>query len=590
MIVCLAWAWLLLARQAASALVPLSRLPLRTRGPHIIGADGQRVRLYCVNWYGAYMSMRVNNGLNKQPRQEIAARIAELGFNCVRLPYGLDMIYDESLQVADPNASLAANPDLKGLSPFEVFDATLEALTDQGLLVILNNHVSGSGWCCGNNDGEGLWYTDEYPESVWMDHLALMTARYRNNSLVVGYDLRNELRPTVLGMPNWGSGDAALDWAMAAVKGAKRVLSENEDMLIIITGLNYGLFLCDVPRQPVHVTEPLLRGRTVYTAHEYDWVTFHTQIRGYIEDYMLAWCGFFLLLVLISFLLARQRQQGSYDEESRIVKFLNFCCCTDSNCGACQQCLPQPPGVCAEPDVFVGAIVMLLALFCIAITQTFVNKCDRDGLLLDIFTRALAALGFAASWLFWARAALKAFAARQRRILPPPLAVELPSPEAGNARDELGNARELAASTAQSQQSAQSRSHFSGTRLRYSCVIVLAVAAISWLVGLWAWYGRFEVYERELDARWGFLMNGQLDESASAPVWMGEFGTATNTLWWRHFIRYLREKEVDWAYWAFNGEKRTGEDETFGIVQQDSITVRHDWKMQDLQSLMGMDA
>ena len=49
-------------------------------------------------------------------------------------------------------------------------------------MVILNNHVSKSMWpliymgsvgwelrCCSLSDGEGLWYTKEYPEELWLE-------------------------------------------------------------------------------------------------------------------------------------------------------------------------------------------------------------------------------------------------------------------------------------------------------------------------------------------------------------------------------------------------------------------------------------
>ena len=49
----------------------------------------------------------------------------------------------------------------------EVFDATVEGLTNEGLIVILNNHNSKAGWCCSEQDGEGLWYTHDYPEDMW---------------------------------------------------------------------------------------------------------------------------------------------------------------------------------------------------------------------------------------------------------------------------------------------------------------------------------------------------------------------------------------------------------------------------------------
>jgi hypothetical protein len=48
--------------------------------------------------------------------------------------------------------------------------------------------------CCSNDDGEGLWYTSEYPAEVFFDHWTFLSQRYRNNPMVIGADLRNEIR------------------------------------------------------------------------------------------------------------------------------------------------------------------------------------------------------------------------------------------------------------------------------------------------------------------------------------------------------------------------------------------------------------
>ena len=84
------------------------------------------------------MENLVVNGLDVQPMSSIAAKIAELGFNCIRLPFALDTYFIDPLI---PEANVAANPDLMGKTAMEVFDATVQALTDQGLIVLLNNHV-----------------------------------------------------------------------------------------------------------------------------------------------------------------------------------------------------------------------------------------------------------------------------------------------------------------------------------------------------------------------------------------------------------------------------------------------------------------
>ena len=54
--------------------------------------------------------------------------------------------------------------------------------------------MSNAGWCCSNEDGNGMWYTPEYPEEVFFEHWTFMAERYLDNPLVIGADLRNEVR------------------------------------------------------------------------------------------------------------------------------------------------------------------------------------------------------------------------------------------------------------------------------------------------------------------------------------------------------------------------------------------------------------
>ena len=140
----------------------------------VIDSADQRVKLACVNWYGAHMEGFVVNGLDVRPVEDIAHTIASLGFNCIRLPFSLEQFYDNPIVEA---SRLSANPSLVGLSSLEVFDATVSALTDAGLMVILNNHNSKAGWCCSEQDGDGLWYTNQYSEQMWLDALEKMAER-----------------------------------------------------------------------------------------------------------------------------------------------------------------------------------------------------------------------------------------------------------------------------------------------------------------------------------------------------------------------------------------------------------------------------
>lgn len=57
-------------------------------------------------------------------------------------------------------------------------------------------------------------------------------------------------------------------------------------------------------------------------------------------------------------------------------------------------------------------------------------------------------------------------------------------------------------------------------------------------------------------------------------------------------MRYIREQDVGWAYWAFNGEKYSvgHVPETYGLFRRDWITVRLPWKLQDVQELINPSA
>ena len=64
---------------------------------------------------------------------------------------------------AVPDRYLAANPDLRGSTPMQVYDACAAALTGAGLIVIPNRHMLFGGWCCAAEDNNGLWHNDDWP-------------------------------------------------------------------------------------------------------------------------------------------------------------------------------------------------------------------------------------------------------------------------------------------------------------------------------------------------------------------------------------------------------------------------------------------
>ena len=261
----------------------VARMPLASQAARIVDRHGKRFKLKSVNWYGPHVAGEVVEGLDKQPMDRIIGLIKEWGFNSVRLPFSNEMLHR-----AEPVAieRITANPDLMGKTPLEIFDITVRRLTDAGILVILNNHTSRSEWCC-NFDQNGLWYLSggggfQLSSAEWEQDWLMLVERYRDNPLVVGADLRNEVRTMrwrnslIPVSPNWGSRDRN-DWHLAAETLGKKILDQHPHLLVIVEGINWwGLIpalgsgerphLKPVRQRPIHLQHP---HRLVYATHNY---------------------------------------------------------------------------------------------------------------------------------------------------------------------------------------------------------------------------------------------------------------------------------------------------------------------------------
>jgi endoglucanase len=242
--------------------------PLSTQGRYIVDARGRRVRLAGVNWYGAHEDLGVAPGLDRTDRRALARRIASHGFNSVRLPFSLWMT-EQTAPV--PAEYLAANPDLAGAAPMQVYDACVEALTEAGLVVIPNCHTLDAGWCCEADDHNGLWFNDRWPAMRFFAAWQSMAARYRSNPLVAAMDIMNEPRRTRVGWrvltPTWGSRPRTDIAAMYTAAG-NLIHQVSPDVLIICEGLEYAADLSGAARHPVRLERP---GKVVYSLHDYPW-------------------------------------------------------------------------------------------------------------------------------------------------------------------------------------------------------------------------------------------------------------------------------------------------------------------------------
>ncbi len=266
-------------------------MPLSTNGRFIVDARGRRVRLAGVNWYGAHEDDGVAPGLDRADRRTLARRIALHGFNSVRLPFSLWMT-EQTAPV--PEEYLAANPDLSGATPIQVYDACVEALTGAGLIVIPNCHILDAGWCCSGDDANGMWYNDRWPEAKFYAAWQQMAERYKSNPLVAAMDLMNEPRRTRVGWrvitPTWGTRPKTDVAAMYTAVG-NLIHQISPQVLIICEGLGYAADLTGVARHPVRLERS---GKVVYSLHDYPWFHPAGQSRQAYFDQMDRAGGFIL--------------------------------------------------------------------------------------------------------------------------------------------------------------------------------------------------------------------------------------------------------------------------------------------------------
>jgi endoglucanase len=241
-------------------------LPLSTRGAKIIDAKGQQVLLTGVNWFGMETETHVPHGLWKRDYKEILAQIRNLGYNLIRLPYSVAALRSSNISGID--FSIGNNKELEGKTPIEVMDVIIQEAERQGLLILLDNHRL--------NDERisQLWYGDGFTEADWLDTWKVLANRYKNQTNVIGADLKNEPH----GKASWGTNDLATDWRLAAERGGNAILNVNPNWLIVVEGVEknvptqklpkhwQGGNLEGVKRYPVRLSR---RNKLVYSPHEY---------------------------------------------------------------------------------------------------------------------------------------------------------------------------------------------------------------------------------------------------------------------------------------------------------------------------------
>lgn len=243
-----------------------------TLGASVLDADGNAVRMVGLNWSGLETTNGIPGGLTEHDYKEVLDTVKRSGFNVIRIPLSNEMIEKPTVPrvVGYRDWKGPINQDLKGLTSLEVLDKLVSYSQSIGLKLILDNHRSNSG---GGPQENGLWFTPEYPESIWLRDWTALARRYASSTSVIAFDLRNEPHGVDGGGACWDCGGAR-DWHLAAQRAGNAILKEDRDLLIIVEGVDeyhgdsywWGSNLEGVRQSPVKLTIP---NHLVYSAHEY---------------------------------------------------------------------------------------------------------------------------------------------------------------------------------------------------------------------------------------------------------------------------------------------------------------------------------
>ncbi|PIA51564.1 hypothetical protein AQUCO_01100428v1 [Aquilegia coerulea] len=264
-------------------------LPLSTKDRWIVDEKQFRVKLACVSW-PSHLGTLVPEGLHKKPLDVLSKKITSLGFNCVRLTWPVAMVTNSSYFTLTVESSFknlrlnqgfsgikANNPQFLKLTVIQAFQTVVQNLGHNKVMVILDNHISMPGWCCSRTDGNGFFGDQYFDPQVWIQALTKMAIMFKSTKNVVGMSLRNELRGMKQNIP---------DWYRYMTEGAEAVHRANQNVLVILSGLEFDINLGFLNSHPVKLS---FTGKLVFEVHQYSFSMGDAWIRGNPNDV----CGSF---------------------------------------------------------------------------------------------------------------------------------------------------------------------------------------------------------------------------------------------------------------------------------------------------------
>lgn len=224
-------------KQAKDVPPPTTDDWLFTNGSKIVDKDGKEVWLTGVNWFGYNTGTNTFDGLWACDLNTSIAAIADRGFNLLRIPISTELIKNWS-NGSYPNANFnqATNSYLVGMNSLEIFDYVIGQCRANGVKIMIDIH-------CAKTDAMGhnynVWYNGDISEQDFLDALAWMAARYKNDDAIIAYDLKNEPHGKEYESPRakWDNSKDSDNWKYIAEKAAKAVLNKNPNVLVMVEGI-----------------------------------------------------------------------------------------------------------------------------------------------------------------------------------------------------------------------------------------------------------------------------------------------------------------------------------------------------------------
>ncbi|MBR6761117.1 MAG: cellulase family glycosylhydrolase [Oscillospiraceae bacterium] len=230
---------------------------LHAVGSRLYDKDGNEVWLTGANWFGFNCSENVAHGLYAADVDDFLSGVADHGINVIRFPISSELIL--SWMNGDPNP---VNSVQAGYEPpyvdinrdfvledgktlknsMEIFDIIIQKCKTYGLKAFIDIHSPHA-----DNSGHNyeLWYGKAgITTELWIETLAWLAEKYKDDDTLLGYDLKNE--PHGKGQDGskaakWDGSTDENNWAYAATKCANAILAVNPNALIFVEGVEQSM-------------------------------------------------------------------------------------------------------------------------------------------------------------------------------------------------------------------------------------------------------------------------------------------------------------------------------------------------------------